>query len=176
MSAFDAFNEGVKLSMDGEHERAVRAFDEAVGLDPSHHGALAGKAFSLTQLGRAEEAIECFKAAIRIEPDTAEYFRQLGLTYLEIGDVQRAEISIRGAIEIDPSPPYRRIAATETYNFAGNIMIRAAHLRDAGQLAAEREHYGRALAAFSLAAELDPQLKEAEEAVTRVKHLMAVRG
>jgi tetratricopeptide (TPR) repeat protein len=176
MTAFEAFNEGVKLSMDGEHERAVRAFDEAVRLDPAHHGALAGKAFSLTQLGRPDEAIEAFKQAIRIEPDTAEYFRQLGLTYLEIGDTARAEISIRGAIEIDSSPGYRRTAAIETYNFGGNIMIRAAHLRDAGQLAAEREHYRRALAAFSLAADIDPKLKEAEEAVARVKHIIAGRG
>jgi tetratricopeptide (TPR) repeat protein len=166
MTAFEAFNEGVALSLKGEHARAVAAFDRAILLDANHHVAIASKAFSLAQLGRSIEAIDSFKQAIRLNPDDAMSFFQLGLTYLEVGDTQRAEIAVRGAAEIDPAPDFHRESAAELCSIGDYLMKTATD---------GLEHYRQALTAFTLASELDPHLAEARKGVHTVQALLQPR-
>lgn len=55
----------------GDLERAVAAFDQALGLEPTHLGALRERGLALASLGQHEAALDSFVAAVAQEKDPA---------------------------------------------------------------------------------------------------------
>jgi hypothetical protein len=108
-------------------------------------------------------------------PDNAMVFFQLGLTYLEVGDTQRAEIAVRGAAELNPSPDFHRESAAELCSIGDYLMNMARDFAKDSNRRFELEHHRRALAAFTLAGELDPQRAEARKGVEALQGLVQPR-
>lgn len=64
----DDYEEACALAAGGDHEAAVRLYERAILLEPSHAGSYRGKAGSLSALGRREEAKKFYEAAALLTP------------------------------------------------------------------------------------------------------------
>jgi tetratricopeptide (TPR) repeat protein len=143
-------------------------FSNALALDPTHAGAVGGKAMSLAQLGDTENAISLFRQAIDLQPDFAEFHRQLALCHVDLGDIETARRCTDRALQLDDTPDFRRNASIDIYNFGGSLMVKAAQFRDTNQRAEENECYLLAKGVFGLALHVDPNNPHAEEALSIV--------
>lgn len=179
---FNLFNRGVELSLNAQEYReegrtevatecdrdAVAAFDGVLDLDPTHVGAISGKAFTLASLGETHKAVELFRKALEIEPGLAENHRQLGLCYLELGNLDSARDETLLAVSLERHPEFGRMAAIELYNAGGMVMTEATGHRGQGRVEEERRCYEKAKVIFSLSAEVDGKFKEAKQALNIV--------
>ena len=66
--AEECYAEACALAAGGDHEAAVRLYERAILLEPSHAGSYRGKAGSLSALGRREEAKKFYEAAALLAP------------------------------------------------------------------------------------------------------------
>jgi tetratricopeptide (TPR) repeat protein len=60
---------GRVLSLMGEHQEAIRAFDKAIEVNPNYSKAYSNKGNALTQLSNYDEAISCFEKSIELNRD-----------------------------------------------------------------------------------------------------------
>ena len=61
-------DKGVALSNQGNYNEAIKAFDEAIKLDPQNAKAWDYKGVALNALGKYDEAVKAFDEAIRLDP------------------------------------------------------------------------------------------------------------
>ena len=71
-TAEDWFNEGNALSSQGKYDEAIKAYDEAIRLDPNFAKAWNNKGIALYGQGKYDEAIKAYHEAIRLDPKYAE--------------------------------------------------------------------------------------------------------
>lgn len=67
-TAVEWYNEGYDLDKLGRYEEAIKAYDKALGIDPTLKEAWHNKGVTLANLGRYEEAIDAFDKALEIDP------------------------------------------------------------------------------------------------------------
>lgn len=106
---------GLSLSLLGQSERALAAFDRALELNPRYLEALVHRGLVLNQLGRAEEAEECFRRAAvqegagagrftaHIAARLANQHAALGEAYAEAGAIGEAVDQYRRATALAPA-------------------------------------------------------------------------
>ena len=84
-TAVDWYNKGCALDDQGKHDEAIKAYDEAIMLDPNCADAWYNKGATLDDQGKYDEAIKCFDEAIRLDPTytKAYYAKGLILKYLD---------------------------------------------------------------------------------------------
>ncbi|MCP3143314.1 tetratricopeptide repeat protein [Pyxidicoccus xibeiensis] len=162
---FAAFNEGASLSMSGNHEAAILAFDKVLAVDPKHLPALTGKGSSLMALGRTKEALRCFERAIEVDPTTADPYRDAAFCQLELGEPEAAAQLMERAVQLNSTPGYREAAAVEVYTLGNALLTR-------GPRRPDKARYRQARHTFELALELSPAYVEAAKALADVwEHL-----
>jgi tetratricopeptide (TPR) repeat protein len=162
---FAAFNEGVKLSMSGNHEAALLAFDKVLAVDPKHAPALTAKGSALVALGRGKEALGCFERAIDVDPTAADPHRDAALCQLELGEPEAASQLMQRAVQLNPEPGYREAAAVEVYTLGNALLTRGSRRPD-------KARFRQARHVFELALELSPAYVEAAKALADVwEHL-----
>jgi len=141
----------------GDLERAIADFDQAIELDPDLAAAYQGRAWAYMQKGEVgrvtdydaadddtivgsqsdlDHAIADFDQAIELDPDVPLAYLDRGLAYSLKGDPDRAIVDYDQAIELDPDD-------AEAYRRRGNACL------DKGDL-------DRAIADLNRAIELDP--------------------
>ncbi|GMQ75921.1 MAG: hypothetical protein BMS9Abin01_1182 [Gammaproteobacteria bacterium] len=91
-----------KLFEDGEYQRALDKYDEALKENPDHIFALRGRARSLMQLGRPERALAAFDAAISLAPDFGASYANRGILYDRMGRYEKAVEDYTRALQLDP--------------------------------------------------------------------------
>ena len=158
--ASDEFNRGVTLALEEKEEEALAAFEAALGLEPTHVGAMAGKGRSLMQMGRTQAAIEAFTEASRLDPDDAEHRLQAGLCLLELGLVGRAQAALVGASRSDDD---RHACAARVLVAGQSFMVRAARWKARGVQKQEAVGYQLGEASFQIALDLWPRSAEAAQ-------------
>lgn len=158
---YAAFNEGVSLSMSGQHDAAIRAFDKVLAVDPKHSPALTGKGSALLELGRPEEALRCFTSAIKVDPASADAHREAALCQLELGEPEAASELLQRAMQLNPEPGYREAAAVEVYTLGNALLTR-------GPRRPDKARYRQARHIFELALELSPAYVEAAKALADI--------
>ncbi len=97
-----AFLTGETHFEDGQYERALARYEEALGENPSHRAALRGRARALAQLGRLEEAREAFRKALAVEPGLGATWANLGIVLDRMGRPEEALAAYERALELDP--------------------------------------------------------------------------
>jgi tetratricopeptide (TPR) repeat protein len=158
---FAAFNEGVKLSMSGNHEAALLNFDKVLAVDPKHAPALTSKGSSLVELGRVKEALSCFERAMEVDPSAADPHRDAALCQLELGEPEAAALLMQRAVQLNPEAGYREAAAVEVYTLGNALLTR-------GPRRPDKARYRQARHIFELALELSPAYVEAAKALADI--------
>ncbi len=92
---------GMSTWKTGENEKALRAFDQALQLDPNHRKSLFNSSRVLLESGRPKEALERIEKALALEPMSNEALRLLGRARYELGDVDGAIQAYRQALSLD---------------------------------------------------------------------------
>ncbi|QDE90105.1 hypothetical protein BHS06_14700 [Myxococcus xanthus] len=162
---FAAFNDGVSLSMAGNHEAAILAFDKVLAVDPKHVPALTAKGAALATLERFEEALRCFERAIEVDPTEAEAHRDAALCQLELGEPEAAAQLLQRATQLNPTPGYRESAAVQIYTLGNALLTRGSRRPD-------KARYRQARHVFELALTLSPGSAECARALADVwEHL-----
>jgi ribosomal protein S12 methylthiotransferase accessory factor len=87
----------------GNYPAAVRAFTQALELDPdlkeAHH--LLG--FCFFKLGEFQDAVHCFEKVIELDPGSAIDYANLGINLQKLGLAREAAFVLRQALELDPT-------------------------------------------------------------------------
>ena len=99
---------GSELYDERKFDEAVRAFDEAIRLDPKMTGAMANRAFALLRLGRFDAAVASAKQALEVSsvPKTrAVAYLALGFIAVVKGQPHAAETNYRQALSERPDYP-----------------------------------------------------------------------
>ena len=97
-----AYLEANNLFEDGEYQRALRKYDEALREDPEHLFALRGRARSLMQLERPDEALAAFDAAIALAPEFGATYANRGILHDRSGRYRKAIEDYTRALALDP--------------------------------------------------------------------------
>jgi tetratricopeptide (TPR) repeat protein len=90
------------LFEDGDYQRALDKYDEALQEAPQHLHAMRGRARSLMQLGRFPQALAEFNTIISLEPDFGPTYANRGILHDRQGRYQKAVADYERALELDP--------------------------------------------------------------------------
>jgi len=105
LSAMDWFEKGLALSLSGNYQEAIQAYDEGLKLLPKYapvYYVYYNMGLNYNKLGLPKNAIEAYKQAIRINPDYAKAHCSLGRSYSKRGLDNEAIEAYKQAIRIDP--------------------------------------------------------------------------
>lgn len=91
-----------RLFEDGDYERALTAYKDALDKDVQHVHSVRGLARTLLQLGRYDESLVEFNNAIAMEPDFGGTYANRGILYDRMGQHERALEDYLTALQLDP--------------------------------------------------------------------------
>ncbi len=107
---------GYSFSINGQDQKALEFFEEAIANDPKNTMAWNGLGYCYVGLNDPQAAIQAYEQAIRTNPaDETLHFR-LGNYYVKLGRQAEAIESYQRAIQINPDfePAYFRLGITYT--------------------------------------------------------------
>lgn len=128
---------GVSWRERGEHENAVKDFDECITLDPKMGAAFRFRGSVRALRGDHAEAIEDYGEAVRLEPKSALAYFARGVSWQALGELDKAIADYDKAIEFDP-------ALAVAFNNRANVRLK-------------REEYDEALKDYTEAFRNDPR-------------------
>jgi tetratricopeptide (TPR) repeat protein len=85
-----------------EHIEGIRAYREAVRIDPEFTAAWHGLALAHLQLGETGEAMNAFQEVVRLDPDHPTAWVGVGAGQAELGDFRTAAQAFREAARVRP--------------------------------------------------------------------------
>ena len=97
-----AYLEANNLFEDGEYQRALDKYGEALDEAPNHVHALRGRARSLMQLGQSPQALAAFDTAISLEPEFGATYANRGILHDRMGRYEKAVEDYERALQLDP--------------------------------------------------------------------------
>lgn len=104
---------GVMYAVQGEHERALEDYDEAIRLDPEVADAYYNRGNARHDVGDLEGAIADYTQAIRLYPGYTEAYYNRGIARQDLGDQRGALEDYDETIRLDPD-------YTQAYYSRGN--------------------------------------------------------
>jgi Tfp pilus assembly protein PilF len=93
---------GVILRNQGEHDRAIADYGQAIRLDPNYASAYTGRAMAYRGKGDLDRAIADYGEAIRLDPKRAFVYHLRGNAYRAKDEIDRAIADYDQAIRLDP--------------------------------------------------------------------------
>jgi tetratricopeptide (TPR) repeat protein len=87
----ELFETGGTLFADGKLDEAIRAFEQAIALDPSYADAYHGLAMCCAEKGDLDQAIETARQLATIQPDDVLAHTSLSMFYQKKGMIAEAE-------------------------------------------------------------------------------------
>jgi tetratricopeptide (TPR) repeat protein len=90
------------LFEDGEYERALAKYDEALAIDPNHLHAMRARANTLMQLGQTPQALAEFNTAIALDPEFGATYANRGILHDRMGRYRKAIEDYERALALDP--------------------------------------------------------------------------
>ena len=97
-----AYLEGNNLFEDGEYQRALVKYDEALSEVPDHIHAMRGRALSLMELGQSPQALTAFNTAISLQPDFGAAYANRGVLHDRMGRYEQAIADYERGLALDP--------------------------------------------------------------------------
>ncbi len=107
LAALDAFHVGRYHLANGERDKALEAFNDAVRMNPQFVQAYIARGKLLAEMGNFDSALADLSFALRLQPTHAEGFAYRGFALLSLGKPQEAVPEFDMALRIDPS--YARV-------------------------------------------------------------------
>jgi tetratricopeptide (TPR) repeat protein len=101
----ELLEEGNTLYSLQRYDEAIRAFDQAIRLDPNYASAHYNKGNSLGNLQRYDEAIRAFDQAIRLDPNYAAAYYNKGNSLHNLQRYDEAISAFDQAIRLNPNDP-----------------------------------------------------------------------
>jgi len=92
---------GSKYFADGEYQRALASYEEALSDLPTHYPARVGRAETLILLGRAQEAISAYGELIEEQPRDARLYANRGIAFDRSGRYRLALADYERALAVD---------------------------------------------------------------------------
>lgn len=127
--------EGIALSEGGESDKAVFAFKRAANLDERWSGPLVNLGVVFGRLGKLSKAAESFRDATARDPENPVAYFNLGATCHQLGRLDEALEAFAELFDLQSDYPQLRTALA-------NLLV-------------DRRDYGRAIALFLEALEID---------------------
>jgi tetratricopeptide (TPR) repeat protein len=93
---------GYRFSINGEDQKALEFFQEAIARDPQNTMAWNGLGYCHVGLNNPAAAIKAYQQAIKTNPDDESLYLILGNYYVRLGQHQEAIEAYRDAIRIKP--------------------------------------------------------------------------
>jgi tetratricopeptide (TPR) repeat protein len=131
------FNKGYALNSLGKYDEAIKAYDEAIRLDPDYAMAWNNKGIAFYSQGRYNSAIKAYDECIRLDPSYITAWNNKGWTLYKQGKYGDAVNCLDKATELDPNYAL-------AWNNKGNVFF------DQGK-------YEKAIKAFDTAIKLNPE-------------------
>ncbi|HEX6481164.1 MAG TPA: tetratricopeptide repeat protein, partial [Ktedonobacteraceae bacterium] len=128
--------EGLTHHKAGRYEQSLRAYDQAIQLDPGYARAYRGKGDVLYDLKRYEEALPVYEQALRLDTSHARIHRNKGDILWHLKRSDEALVAYDEAIRLEPG-------AAQSYNDKGNVLY-------------SLRRYEEALAAYDFVTRRDP--------------------
>ena len=125
----------------GKYDEAIKAYGEAIKLDPNYKEAFYNKGLALAALDKRNEAIQAYNEAIKLDPNYKEAFFNRGLALAALNKRDEAIQAYDEAIKLDPN--YKEAFFNRGLAFAA------------------LNNYDEAIKAYDEAIKLDPNYKEA---------------
>src|SRR3990167_1447222 len=97
---------GEVYRVDGEYDKAIKAFTSAIALNPNYATAYEVRGLAYREKGQYDRAIEDYNKAIQINPDYPFAYTDRGCAYYEKGQYDRAIDDYNKAIQINPAYPH----------------------------------------------------------------------
>jgi len=101
-TAAEWYNEGVDLGQLGKYEEAIKAYDEALKINPQLVEAWNNKGAALSDIGRNDDAIKAIDQALKINPQYAGAWYNKGGALYDLGRNQEAIKAYDQALKINP--------------------------------------------------------------------------
>ena len=176
---------GLSASKAGEPEKAMKAFDEALRLDPKHVKSLINSARLLIDQKQPEKALPRLDQAAMLEPDSNEVQRLFARAYQAEGKTDEAIEAYKRAIELNDKDAwshnnlglllFEQGRATEAVPF----LTQAVELRKdvavfSNNLGMALEHTGKfqdAAASYRVALDAEPSNDKAKRNLARVEQV-----
>jgi tetratricopeptide (TPR) repeat protein len=95
-------SQGKTDSNNGDYDRAIAAFSEAIRLDPKNANVFFDRGIAYGKKGDNDRAIADYNEAIRLNSNYANAFLNRGFSYFKKGDNRRAIADYNEAIQLDP--------------------------------------------------------------------------
>jgi tetratricopeptide (TPR) repeat protein len=99
-TAEDLLDKGVALYVQGNYSEAIKAYDEAIRLNPNLTEAWNNKGNALYAQGNYSDAIKCYEEAIRLDPNHAEAWNNKGIILEVLGNSIAADEAFAKAKEL----------------------------------------------------------------------------
>ena len=97
----DAFySSGLAHYYDGQYDRAIEDFGEAIRLEPRYPLAYVYRGMAHDRLGQLEEAVADYGEAINLDPQGAPIYASRALVYTLMGDDAEAAKDVAMAVEL----------------------------------------------------------------------------
>jgi hypothetical protein len=101
--AWSWYNKGVEAQERGDHETAIRAYDEALKIHPKLVKAWHNRGVTLRLLGKKEDALKSYDKALEIDPQLAYAWHDRAEALRSLGRKEDATSSHNKAEAIDPT-------------------------------------------------------------------------
>ncbi len=92
-----------KYLEEGDYERALEVFEEAILMNPSYKAAFLGKGITLMQMERFDESRIAFDKALELDENFAEAYANRGILNDRTGKYEDALRDYKKALQIKPS-------------------------------------------------------------------------
>ncbi len=165
-----------------EYDKALAAFNEAIGLDPNYAPAFAGRAQTWARKHYRDRELADLGTAIRLDPNNAAYRVARGDSWSAQGQHKFAMADYDEALRMEPNDPAKWVSrgnewrkhlkldeAIGDYTQAIQLNRRyAAAYVARGQTWKQRHVFDRAIAEFSELVQVDPDNSEGHRALARI--------
>ena len=133
-----AYLEASTLANEGQFEKSIEKFDEAIRLYPEFPSAYNNRGIAHRALGQYERAIQDYSQAIGLDSSSPETYNNRGNVFRDMGQYRRALEDYDQAIRLDPNYAQAYSGKARTYTFMGNDAEAERSLEKAVELGYQR--------------------------------------